>query len=216
MLYPTPQQNRVEERSTPTSPPPCSQTSTPRSPGEQTFPSNNEIIFFNNAVYKKLYLATVKCLEKTVACDSRIWFLQKCINLKLLPNNSKVKTSHISKLSDNVQNQITENLFNVGLENLKLGLKEERRFFESFKNDFRLAKIDTHKVITEANLHIFFEDRISSVRSKLSKQVKNKHRQKLCFLLEKEGRQIPSFLLNNALSQSKNKKKPRKFIFWLR
>ena len=95
---------------------------------------------------------------------------------------------------------------------MKLGLREERRFFESFKNDLRFAKIDTHKVITEPNLHIFFEDRISSVRAKLSKQVKNKHRQKLCFLLEKEGRQIPSFLFNNPLSQSNSKKKSRKFI----
>ena len=96
----------------------------------------------------------------------------------------------------NVQNQISENFFNVGLENLKLGLRDERRFFESFKNDLRFAKIDTHKVITEPNLHIFFEDRISSVRAKLSKQVKNKHRQKLCFLRNASKGIFSHFLMN--------------------
>ena len=187
MLNLTPPQNRVEERSTPTSRPPCSQTSPPPPPGSQAFTSNDETHFFTNNIYKKLYQSTVKCIEKLVKCDSRIWFLNQCLKLKLLPNNSKVKTGVTKSFSITTQNQIDENLFNVGLQNLKLGLKEEQRSLVSFKFDLRSAKIELHKVIIEPNLHIFIEDRILKDKARILKQVKNKHRQKLCFLLERRA-----------------------------
>ena len=49
----TPQQNRVEGRSTSTSPPPSSQTSPPTPSGIQALPSNDETHFFTNNSYKK-------------------------------------------------------------------------------------------------------------------------------------------------------------------
>ena len=96
----TPQQNRVEGRSTSTSPPPCSQTSPPTPSGIQALPSNDETHFFTNNSYKKHYLSTVKRLDRVVKCDSRIWFLKQCLKLKLLPNNSKVKTCVTNRLTN--------------------------------------------------------------------------------------------------------------------
>ena len=57
------------------------------------------------------------------------------------------------------------------------------------------------------------EDRILKDKARILKQVKNKHRQKMCFLLEREGRAIPSYLkASDVNDKESSNKKNRKFI----
>ncbi len=97
MTNQNPVQNRVEEGLPPSLPPPCSQippSSSPIPPGDQTnaqIVNSDESIFFKNLNYKKCYFSTYKVINKVVKSESRIWFLQNCINLKIVPNNSSLR-----------------------------------------------------------------------------------------------------------------------------
>ena len=194
----TPVQNRVEEGLPPSPPPPGSQTPPPPpASGDQTNThaiNSDESIFFETINYKKLYFSTLKVLLRLVKSQSRVWFLQKCVSLKILPNNSKVKHHFNERAQNSTQRQINDNLESVSLNNLKLSLQDERQFGQTCKNDFRVAKMELHSVIKEPNLHIYIEERLDSDKLKFCKQLSNKHKQKLCHLLKKVNRQVPTFL----------------------
>ena len=98
------------------------------------------------------------------------------------------------------------------MENLKLGLQDEKVHLQTFKNELRAEKVSLHSLISEPQLHLFVEERISSDKSRLHKQVANKHRQKLCHLLSKENRQIPNFLQRDCSHNDSTAKKSRKFV----
>ncbi len=100
----------------------------------------------------------------------------------------------------------------TSFENLKIGIEEEKKFVDTCKLDFHRLKLSLHSVISEANLHIYIESRLKIDSVRLNKQFHNVivHKTKLCFLLKKDTRPIPSFLSSQTENPSVGPKKPRR------
>jgi hypothetical protein len=201
-------------------PQPGYQTTTPTPPGEQAINNNiqaginEEDLFFGNNVYKKQFHLACKSLNDVAKSTSRIWFLQQCINLQILPKNSQIRIDHGPRFSQNASQQFTNNLEYISFENLKLGLSEERRHLRKGKINLRESKIQLHRSISEPELHLFIEERLARDKERFSKQISNKHKQKLIFLLKKENRNVPSFLTTESdrNEQQVKRKRNRKFV----
>lgn len=195
--------------------PPGSQV-TPAIPsgGHSTLNSsdNDENLFFQNQTYKKLYFKTFKALSSQMKSNSRIWFLKNCLKLNVLPKTLTIKANHNARFTGEASDLFSENLRNVSVDNLKLGLKEEQKFLKDSKVNVHNLKLSLHAVMSEANLHIYIERRLKADQSRLYKQFYNVHKTKLCFLLEKADRDIPPFLSNQNIIVTTGPKKPRKFI----
>ena len=217
MLEGIPVQNREGENPPPAdSQPPGSQITitSPTPPGDSTILQKNidEVTFFNNNSYKSEYFRVHKKLEKVINSSSRINFLQSCINLKILPPNSKSKCNHNPRFSQEASQLFTENLRFISFENLKIGLKEERRYLDKCKLELKAAKTQIHSLISEPNLHVFFNERLTQDKLSLSKQALNKHKQKLICLLKKENKPLPAFLNTNSTNDERKSRKNRKFV----
>ena len=142
MFNQTPEQNRVEASLDESLPPPDSQSVVPPSSGTQTINldiTSDEKLFFNNEFYKRHYFVITKKIIRLLKSESRIWFLQQCLNLKILPNNSEPKATIDVRIRQTTAELVKNNLHATGLSNLKLGLADERRHFQTCKNDLRAS-----------------------------------------------------------------------------
>ena len=173
---------------------------------------NDETLFFRNTNYKKHYFALSKLLSKQEKSFSRVWFLKTCIKLNILPPTSAIKANHNIRFTDTASKRFQNNLINTSLQNLKIGLEEEKIFLESCKCEFRNSKIRMHSSISEIAFHAFIENRLKSDQSRLKKQFYNMHRNKLVFLLTKSDKPIPNFLKDQSPNVPNGSKKSRKFI----
>ena len=214
-----PLQNSVEQgvEPGPAPSPPCSQVTPGRPSGQPPtldISDNDEKTFFDNSIYKKHYFQICKALAKQEKSLSRIWFLRKCVNLEILPNTSVIKANPNVRFSNVASEAIQANLQNVSLRNLKIGICEENKHLELCKKLVRDNKISLHNIIKEANLHSFLAKRLSLDSVKFKKQFYNVHKNKLCFLLQKNNKPIPRDLRASSDPPGHNsaKKKSRKFV----
>ena len=218
MLHEAPLQNSAVQGvglSSPALSPPSSQVTSATPPGSPftiNTSDTDENSFFHNKTYKKHYFQLFKVLSRQVKSSSRIWFLKHCLKLNLLPPTSIIKANHNVRFSDKASDVFSENLRKTSFENLKLGIEEEKKFVDTCKLDFHRLKLSLHSVISEANLHIYIESRLKIDSVRLNKQFHNVHKTKLCFLLKKDARPIPSFLSSQTENPSVGPKKPRRFV----
>lgn len=215
----TPVQNSVvpvaEPRPAPS--PPSSQVTRATSPCPSSTLNNilnDEQTFFSDNIYKKHYFILHKSMSKQEKCASRIWFLNACVRFNILPPTAVIKATHNVRFSNTASNTFQANLQNVSFENLKLGIVEEKKNFELCKKHVRELKIALHGLITQPSLHVFLEDRLKSEKLRCKKQHFNVHKNKLCFLLNKNNRPIPRELQSNndTSVNSSTTKKSRKFV----
>ena len=197
--------------------PPSSQVTLSLSPDINTtindIGNNDEIQFFANQTYKKLYHKLHKSLIKVEKSLSRIFFLNQCLKLDILPPTIAIKANHNDRYSLQGSETFQRNLRNLGIENLRLSINEEKKHVDKCKAELRNIKCDMHRIITEAPLHSYIEERILKEKSKLKKQFYNHHHSKIIFLLKKGNKAIPRYLLNTTqTSGEKQKKKNRKFV----
>lgn len=144
--------------------------------------------------------------------SSRVWFLQQCINLKIIPPTLQLRSNcKLNTASSVTVENFVNNLQEASLNNVKLCIKEERLFLKHCKSEFKSSKNNLHCEIKEPFLHAFLEERLLKEKLSFSKQFRNKHKNKLIFLLKKNERPVPLYLSNDVQSPRNNKRR-RKFV----
>ena len=87
---------------------------------------NDETLFFDNLTYKKHYFKLSKALSKLEKSFSRVWFLKTCYKLNILPPTTVIKANHNVRFSGTASGTFRDSLRNISVQNLKLGIDEER------------------------------------------------------------------------------------------
>ena len=218
-VFETPLQNSVEREtgSQLDSSPPSSQdtlSSQPDNSPTSSNPENDEVRFFNDPTYRKLYHKLHKSVHKVEKSTSRIWFLKMCLKFKILPPTLALNSNHNSRFSSQASASFQNNLTRASLDNLKLGLEEEKKHLVTCKKAVRDDKTEIHAKILDPPLHIYIEERILHDKAKLKKQLHNTHHSKLLFLMRKNNLPIPHDLMKDSehVTNNSSKKKNRKFV----
>ena len=173
-VFETPLQNSVEREtgSQLDSSPPSSQdtlSSQPDNSPTSSNPENDEVRFFNDPTYRKLYHKLHKSVHKVEKSTSRIWFLKMCLKFKILPPTLALNSNHNSRFSSQASASFQNNLTRASLDNLKLGLEEEKKHLVTCKKAVRDDKTEIHAKILDPPLHIYIEERILHDKAKLHK-----------------------------------------------
>ena len=178
--------------------------------------------FWKNTSHRKLFHKTSDSMLKVKRCESKIWFLSKCLKYNIAPKSCQVNMHHKNSISVKGQEIWSKTSEEAGRMFTTVALAEEKvRLISEREKLFVAEKALYDAAEDDIQLKACVIDKIQCKGRSQCKQENNSHRQRLRNLLAQKDKPVPDSLCETGLSSihvsqisdyRKSPSKPRKFV----